>query len=103
VPLDGRESEAHPGLQRGTAMATYDELSATERTSSRIVGNPSVILGLRPQRPGHVLTFGEFGYLKDFFLLFPFWMFLIYMRGVLAEFSPGSLVDPVQPVTHQAS
>jgi hypothetical protein len=49
------------------------------------------------------LAFGEFGYLKDFFLLFPFWMFLIYMRGVLAEFSPGSLVDPVQPVPHQAS
>jgi len=24
-------------------------------------------------------------YLKDFFLLFPFWTFLIYMRGVLAE------------------
>jgi hypothetical protein len=32
-------------------------------------------------------------YFKDFFLLFPFWMFLIYMRGVLAECSPGSLVD----------
>jgi hypothetical protein len=28
-----------------------------------------------------------FGYRKDFFLLFPFWMFLIYMRGVLTEFS----------------
>jgi len=35
-------------------------------------------------------------YFKDFFLLFPFWMFLIYMRGVLAECSPGSLVDLIQ-------
>ena len=34
---------------------------------------------------------------KTFFSPFPFSMFLIYMRGVLAEFSPGSLVDPVQP------
>lgn len=33
---------------------------------------------------------------KDFFLLFPSWMFLIYMRGVLAECSPGSLVDLIQ-------
>ena len=39
----------------------------------------------------------NFGYHKDFFLLFLFWMFLIYMRGVLAECSPGSLVDLIQP------
>jgi hypothetical protein len=77
-------SEAHLGLQTGDSDGDLRRMSATERTSSRIDGNPQVILGLGPQRPGHVLTFGEFGYRKDFFLLFPFWMFLIYKRGVLA-------------------
>ena len=42
-------------------------------------------------------------YFKDFFLLYPFWMFLIYMRGVLAECSPGSLVVLIQPGDRQAS
>jgi hypothetical protein len=62
-----------------------------------VVGNQEVIVGLAPQHPERVLTFRKLRYCKDFFLLFPFSMFLIYMRGVLAECSPGSLVDLIQP------
>jgi hypothetical protein len=53
----------------------------------RQLGNYRGPAGLnRTQKP---LGFSEnFPAAKDFFLLFPGWMFLIYMRGIPAGFSP---------------
>ena len=47
-------------------------------------------LRLGPQHPGRVLTFGNFGYRKDFFLLFAFWMFLMFMGEFSPNFSLGA-------------
>ena len=48
-------------------------------------------------------AFRKLRLLKDFFLLFLFWMFLIYMRGVLAECSLGAWWARFSRVTRQAS